>query len=160
MPTSEHILLRRDGSVALPALLPSANFGFHCFEREFLATTRAGSGGIELELSARLATLPYTVEGSWRRRSALAIIAAARDGRPFCLAVSRRQQIYFLAGQALAAPTGSADILCAVVRLLLEAKPFIEALAQCLPDWSQGTRVMANRTQAIDRRYRFKHQTA
>ena len=128
--------MSQEGSLGLRLCSPGAEFRFNFLGRTFMAVTRPSESGIELDLSARLGHLPYSAESVVGRYSAQAIVAATRQDSPFRLAISRQQQIYFLAGLVVAQPLRPADLMAAIVALLLEARPYLEALQHSLAAWN------------------------
>jgi hypothetical protein len=141
IPATNHVSLGADGTLALPvATPPGLQFRFRFFGRSFAALTRSTAQGIELELAACLAPLPYTAEGSALRRAASAIVADSQLNRGFRFAVSRKQQIFLLASMKIAAPMRPADLVSAIVVLLASARPHLETLRDSLPSWGAVTR--------------------
>jgi len=114
-------------------------FGFDFLGRHFEIAVKANSSGAEMELSARLAALPYSAENATVRNAAMAIIGATRSARGFRFAVSRQQQIYCLASARLGEPLQPASLIATVVGLLLDAKPYIETLRDVVPSWVEAT---------------------
>ena len=128
--------MSQEGSLGQRLASPGAEFRFNFLGRTFLAVTRRATCGIELDLAARLGHLPYSAESLAGRSSAKAILAATQQEEHFRLAVSRQQQIYFLAGLVVAQPLCPAGLVAAIVALLLEARPYLEVLRDSLPAWN------------------------
>ncbi|MEO5335983.1 MAG: hypothetical protein H7841_03670 [Magnetospirillum sp. WYHS-4] len=82
-----------------------------------------------LRLRADLGPLPYTAESSAKRTNALAIVGAASRALGGRMRLSPDQHILLLEELGFDIPLTPRDLMANTVRLVLEAKPYLDLLS-------------------------------
>lgn len=85
--------------------------------------------GGRMRIHANLGALPYSLESRYRRENALAIVTAASQALGGRMRVTPEQRILLMDDRNLDEPLSPRALMNNVVRLVLEAKPFIELLS-------------------------------
>ena len=116
-------LLGRDGSDPVA-------FRFVLREVPFCCTVERPEGQPVLRLTGDLGALPYTAEGTERRRAMQAVVAAARERSGLDWQVTPQRQIQVRGGISLPSPLTPVAMILGAVTLLLRALPFLEQLLQ------------------------------
>jgi hypothetical protein len=134
----DHIQFTQDGAVRIGRPGKSLEFAFGYQGLRFGANTRLIEGGAILQLAADIAPDPYTVEGITLRRSVHAVIEATHHLISSRLIVSRQRRIVCIGKAGVNSPTAPVDLLSGAIEILLEIKPYLDMLAEILPNWPRG----------------------
>lgn len=103
-------------------------FGFQYRDIPFVVRAEAAGQGTAMEIRASLGDLPYTVEDPGRRMTAYAIVQAASKGLGGRIMLDGNQRIVLSERYQLDEPLTPQALLTRAVRLVLEAKPYLELL--------------------------------
>lgn len=96
----------------------------------FAVRTESDDHNGHMRFHAHLGNLPYTAESSARRADALAIVAAAGRALGGRVQTTREQRILLCEEMRFEEPLTPVVLMSSTVRLLLEATPFLDLLAQ------------------------------
>ncbi len=121
-----------DGQGRLARRPESTPLDFTFEYRGFLFAVRAESDDHNgrMRFHAHLGNLPYSAESSGKRADTLAIVAAAGQALGGRVHLTPEQRILLLEEMRFDAPLTPVVLISNIVRLLLEAKPFLELLAR------------------------------
>jgi len=107
------------------------DFTFNFLDIDFEVQVRGGDDG-SLQLAATLGRLPYTAENGWTRQFLQKVMTAASKLRRSRLTVDENNQIV-LRGEAVPpAPRTPMSIMATLTALVVEAKPYLEMVAEGL----------------------------
>ena len=96
----------------------------------FAVRTESNDHSGHMRFHAHLGNLPYTAESLAKRANALAIVAAAGRALGGRVQTTREQRILLFEEMRFEEPLTPVVLMSSTVRLLLEAQPFLELLAQ------------------------------
>lgn len=82
-----------------------------------------------LRIHANLGSLPYTMESSFKRATALAIVRAASRTLGGRVRLTDKQGILLLDEKQFREPLTPRDLMANTVRMVLEVRPFLELLS-------------------------------
>ena len=121
-----------DGQGRLARKPDSTRLEFTFEYRGFLFTVRTESNDHSghMRFHAHLGNLPYSAESSGKRADALAIVAAAGRALGGRVLTTREQRILLFEEMRFEEPLTPVVLTSSTVRLLLEAQPFLDLLAQ------------------------------
>jgi len=133
-PDEPRLRVRSDGSLEIGKPGGQIEFAFLFMGRRFEANTRPTNAGMVLQLSAEIGPVPYSAEGSGIRSAVFAVIDASQLMDGARLVISQHRWIYCIGKAMLKEGWTQNDVLSASVRLALTAKPYLQALADVLPN--------------------------
>ncbi len=121
-----------DGQGRLARKPHSTRLEFTFEYRGFLFAVRMESNDHNghMRFHAHLGNLPYSAESVRRRADALTIVAAAGRALGGRVQTTREQRILLFEEMRFEEPLTPVVLMSSTVRLLLEAQPFLELLAQ------------------------------
>ncbi len=96
----------------------------------FAVRTESNDHSRHMRFHAHLGNLPYSAESSGKRADALAIVAAAGRALGGRVQTTREQRILLIEAMRFEEPLRPVVLMSSTARLLLEAQPFLERLAQ------------------------------
>jgi hypothetical protein len=97
-------------------------------------------GGSILQVAADIGPDPYTVEGITLRKSVHAVIEASQHLICSRLIVSRQRRIFCIGKASVTSPTAPVELLSGAIEIVLEIKPYLDMLAEVLPNWPRDTK--------------------
>ena len=107
-------------------------FRFAFREVPFSCTAKREDGGPTLALTGDFGSLPYTAEGSERRRTVQTVIAVAQRRSGLRWTVTPQQQIEVSGDIALDLPLTPTALVAGTVALLLRVRPYLDLLLEAL----------------------------
>ena len=124
--------LGADGQGRLARKADSTRLEFTFEYRGFLFAVRTESNDHSghMRFHAHLGNLPYSAESSGKRADALAIVAAAGRALGGRVQTTHEQRILLFEETRFEEPLTPVVLMSSTVRLLLDAQPFLELLAQ------------------------------
>ncbi|HVJ42628.1 MAG TPA: hypothetical protein VM639_14080 [Dongiaceae bacterium] len=131
----DRIQFEQDGSVRVGERGRPLEFSFGFQGLRFGANTRQIDSGTILQVAADIAADPYSVEGATLRRSVHAVIDASQALPYSRLVITKQKRIFCIGKAALPTPAAPKDLLSGAVEILLDIKPYLEMLAEILPNW-------------------------
>jgi len=128
--TDLHELVERRGLLVHKDDADHIDFQFVCFGFPFAARASSDGQTTGIEVRANLGHLPYTAEGGGRRQGALETLAAAK--RVFGRRVKLNDELKLILEdrRALDGPMTPANLLTEMTMMMIDAKPYLEALAR------------------------------
>jgi hypothetical protein len=134
----DRIQFEQDGSVRVGQAGRPLEFSFAYQGLRFGASTRQIDVGTILQVAADVAPDPYSVEGATLRRSVHAVIEASQFLSYSRLVVTRQKRIFCIGKSIVTAPSSPTDLLSGTVEIMLEIKPYLDMLAEILPNWPRN----------------------
>lgn len=139
-PEVDNLRIEADGTVRLGRAGEVVEFGFTYLNRRFTASTRMIQSGPILQISADIAPVPYSAEGIETRRAAIAIISSSQGLRHARLVITKSKQICCIGKIPVKQPWTPVDLISAATRIILEIRPYLQALMEVLPPPRQRRR--------------------
>ena len=133
-PDEPRLRFKSDGSLEIGSPGGQIEFGFKFMGRRFEANTRPTAQGMVLQLSAEIGPVPYSAEGSGIRSAVFAVIDASQMMDGARLVISQHRWIYCIGKAMLKDNWTQNDAISASVRLALTVKPYLQMLADILPN--------------------------
>ena len=135
----DRIQFERDGSVRMGQGGRPVEFSFAYQGLRFGASTRQIDSGTILQVAADVAPDPYSVEGAALRRSVHAVIEASQHLACSRLVVTKQKRIFCIGKAAMPDHSAPKDLLSGAVEIVLEIKPYLDMLAEIMPNWPRQT---------------------
>lgn len=132
-PEVDNLRINPDGTVRLGRAGEVVEFSFTYLDRRFTASTRVTQGGPILQISADIAPCPYSAEGIEARRAAIAVISASQALPHARLVITKAKQICCIGKMSVKQPWTPVDLISAATRIMLEIRPYLQALLEVLP---------------------------
>jgi hypothetical protein len=129
------IQFEQDGSVRMGQSGRPLEFSFAYLGLRFGASTRQVDSGTILQVAADVAPDPYSVEGASLRRAVHAVIDASHDLSNCRLVVTKQKRIYCIGKATVPQSATPAEVISGAVEIVLEIKPYLDMLAEILPNW-------------------------
>lgn len=99
----------------------------------FAAKVQTGEDGCDtLHFHANLGRVPYSAESPYFRMNAMAIVAAASKCLSGRIKITDQQRILLYYQDSIAGRLTPVSLMAEVVRVLVQAKPFLELLSICV----------------------------
>jgi hypothetical protein len=136
----DRIQFEQDGSVSVGHAGRPVEFSFGYQGLRFSANTRRIDSGTILQVAADVAPDPYSVEGATLRRSVHAIIDASQFLSNCRLIITKQKRICCIGKAQILQPSAPTDLLSGAVEIILEVKPYLDMLAEILPNWPRQSR--------------------
>ena len=118
------------GRLARKAAGTRLEFTFEYLGFLFAVRMESNDHSGHMRFHAHLGNLPYSAESSAKRANALAIVAAAGRALGGRVQTTREQRILLFEETRFKEPLTPVVLMSSTVRLLLDAQPFLELLAQ------------------------------
>lgn len=131
----DRIQFEQDGSVRVGQSGRPLEFSFSYQGLQFGANTRRIDSGMILQVAADVAPDPYTVEGVALRRAVHAVIEASQFLSYSRLVVTKQKRIFCIGKTSVTTPSTPTDILSGAVEIMLEIRPYLDMLAEIMPNW-------------------------
>jgi hypothetical protein len=136
----KNLQIADDGSVQLGRGGELVEFGFRVMNVPFTASTRHFDSGPMLQVSGKVASLPYSVESVPARHNALAIIEASKKLSFSRLVLTKDKFIYCIGRTPVHYPWSPTDLISAGADIVLEIQPYLRLLAEILPAWPHAAK--------------------
>jgi hypothetical protein len=131
----DRIHFEQDGSVRVGQAGRPLEFSFAYLGLRFGASTRMVDSGTILQVAADVAPDPYSVEGASLRRAVHAIIDASHELNNCRLVVTKQKRIFCIGKATVPQSSAPVDVISGAVEIVLEIKPYLDMLAEILPNW-------------------------
>lgn len=119
---------------AIAAGRPNMRFQFAFGEIPVIGTLAPEGDAWRLDVRAPVGIVPYSAEDAETRKTLHAAVDAIRGARIGTIDIDVHQTIYVEGARRIEPPMTTVSVVSALVALMMEIRPLIEAVADYLPD--------------------------
>lgn len=119
---------------AIAAGQPELRFRFAFGEVPVNGALAPEGSGYRLHVHAAVGIVPFSAEDREARQTLRAAIAAIRFSHPQSIAIDAHQVIVVKGSRIMNPPMTAVSVVAALVALMMDVRPMLEAVADFLPD--------------------------